>query len=142
MSIDNFLKNKSAFTYIELLIVVTVILVMSGVGMVSFSSFSQKSRDNRRRTDIEMIRNALNLYYSNQAGGFYPTSRMLLVTEGYLDEIPNDPLNTPGGYGYLPLPVGCNNNPGRICTSYRIDTVLEVDGSTYTVRPENIDSLQ
>ena len=65
MSIDNFLKNKSAFTYIELLIVVTVILVMSGVGMVSFSSFSQKSRDNRRRTDIEMIRNALNLYYSN-----------------------------------------------------------------------------
>ena len=142
MSINNHSNNKAAFTYVELLIVVTVILVMSGVGMVSFSSFSQKSRDNRRRTDIEMIRNALNLYYSNQVGGFYPTSLNILVNEGYLDQRPNDPINRPGGYGYLPLPVGCNNNPGRICTSYRIDTVLEVDGSTYTVRPENIDSLQ
>jgi len=142
MSIDNFLKNKSAFTYIELLIVVTVILVMSGVGMVSFSSFSQKSRDNRRRTDIEMIRNALNLYYSNQVGGFYPTSLNVLVNEGYLDQRPTDPINRPGGYGYLPLPLTCTNTPNNFCTSYRIDTVFEVDDSTYTVRPENIDSLQ
>ena len=95
------MKKQKGFTFIELLVVVTISALLMGAAMVGYSSISRRSRDTRRRTDIETIRSALELYRSEN--GSYPLS----VSEGgsigiggvvYLDPVPGDPKD--GSYVY------------------------------------------
>jgi len=82
--------NKG-FTLVELIVVVTIIMVITVVGVVSFVGVNKRSRDSRRVADLEKIRIALEIY--RQENGSYPEDGDLsdLVTDGYMDVIPNDP---------------------------------------------------
>jgi len=95
------MRRQRGFTFIELLVVVTISALLMGAAMVGYSSISRRSRDTRRRTDMETIRSALELYRSEN--GSYPLS----VSEGgsisiggvvYLDPVPSDPKD--GSYVY------------------------------------------
>ena len=63
---------SSGFTLIELLVVIAIIGVLASVVLASLNSARAKSRDARRRTDINQLRLALELYYD--ANGSYPLS--------------------------------------------------------------------
>lgn len=52
-------KNKAGFTLVELLVVITIIAILSVVGMTVFGSVQQRARDARRRGDIDAIAKAL-----------------------------------------------------------------------------------
>lgn len=101
------MKNrKNGFTFIELLVTVTIIIIISVGGMVVFSGSSKKARDSKRRADLEKIRTALELF--RQENGRYPALPNQPITaqptEGlggkYLDTWPTDP-STNTGYGYI-----------------------------------------
>lgn len=62
-------KNKG-FTFIELLVVITIIAVVFAAGIVSYTTISKNSRDARRRADVEAIRQALEMCRS--ITGDYP----------------------------------------------------------------------
>ncbi len=72
--------KKNAFTLIEILVVVTIIGLLAGVGAVTYSQFIKQSRDARRKADLELIRSALEQYradndtYPSQSNvnGFWP----------------------------------------------------------------------
>ena len=95
------MKKEKGFTFIELLVVVTISALLMAAATVGYTSISRRSRDTRRRTDMETIRAALELYRSEI--GSYPPS----VTEGgsiesggtnYLNPVPSDPKE--GSYVY------------------------------------------
>jgi len=75
------LKNKQhAFTLLELLIVMIILALLSGLGLMAFGTIQQKSRDSRRKQDLANISKALDVYYNDY--GVYPTSSMTGAIEG------------------------------------------------------------
>lgn len=119
-------NTKRGFTLIELLVAISIIAILSLVGLTLFSSAQQQARDGRRRGDLEAIRQALEIY--RNVNGFYPktggsggwvtsnsaTSPWLKPTaagdpglDTYMSKVPTDPLNdggspwlTTGGHSY------------------------------------------
>lgn len=113
---------KNGFTIIELLVVITIIAILTSFGIVSYSSANKRSRDAKRKSDIEAIRQALEMYRADKS--FYPSAGggdwynvgsldfTSVLVSGYLPSMPDDPktgldyyyqaANLSGGdyYGY------------------------------------------
>ena len=66
------------FTFIELLVSVTIMAVMMAAAVVSYSNTNLRSRDTKRKADLEVIRSALEICRSNT--GSYPASIAGTVT--------------------------------------------------------------
>ena len=70
------MKNKnvltSAFTLIELLIVIAIIGVIMAISLFGLAGARESARDGRRKSDLEQIRSALELYRADC--GVYPAS--------------------------------------------------------------------
>lgn len=71
--------SNRGFTFIELIVVVTIMALLSGVGAVSYTQFNKQARDAKRKTDLETMRSSLELYKSTY--GKYP----IFYFEGYGD---------------------------------------------------------
>jgi general secretion pathway protein G len=83
--------TKHGFTFIELLVVVTIIAVMAAVGMVSYRSANIRSRDGKRKADLEQLRTALEIYRADNS--VYPaTGSLSSLTTTYIQAIPKDPM--------------------------------------------------
>jgi len=62
--------NKG-FTFVELLVVVTIIAVLTAVAVVSYTSTNKKARDTKRKADLQEIRSALEIVRTEC--GAYPS---------------------------------------------------------------------
>jgi len=96
-----------AYTLIELLVSVTIVLVLTVVGVASYASVGKNARDARRKSDLEKIRVALEI--RKQEKGTYPINIRgdegeldSLVGEGYIDSEPVEPR----GFSYVYQPNG------------------------------------
>jgi len=111
---------KRGFTLIELLVVIAIIGILVTVGTVSYQRASKLSRDTRRKTDLEQIRQALETYRSEI--GTYPTTAQgtgVLQSGGYITTVPTDPKQSSGyAYTYTQL-----SN-----TTYTVCATLETSG--------------
>lgn len=58
--------NKKGFTLIELLVVIAIIALLSILAIVALGSAREKSRDQKRISDIKQIQTALELYFADQ----------------------------------------------------------------------------
>lgn len=95
------MRRENGFTFVELLVVVTIIAVLSGIAMVSFTQTNEGARDSKRKADLEQIRSALEICRAEQ--GSYPASITTTVTCGgqvYLNPVPEDPREGQVGYDY------------------------------------------
>lgn len=63
------MKHKG-FTLVELLVTLTIIILLMGVGFYVFNEARIKARDTKRKTDIAAIARTLELYY--QINKVYP----------------------------------------------------------------------
>ncbi len=111
-------KHK-AFTMIEMIVVISVILILTAFAIYSLGPARAKSRDSRRITDANLLMNALDQYYTSNLRT-YPTQELPDTTEtkyyavevnkdsfladsatlvNYLSEIPEDPIG--GEYRYV-----------------------------------------
>lgn len=106
---------RRGFTFIELLVVITIILLLTSVGLVSYQSANRNARDNKRKADLEQVRSALEIYRADN--GSYPagdwSAMFSALSSGYLNQEPQDPK----GYSYY------YNSAGN--TSYTICAYLE-----------------
>ncbi len=102
-------QKQKGFTLIELLVVISIIVILSAIGIVSYSQVFKNGRDAKRQSDLKTIQSALEQYRADQ--GFYPSSitfggSLISGTKTYLKEIPKDPIGSPE-YKYAASPEGC-----------------------------------
>ncbi len=83
------MKIKKGFSFIELIVVITIIAVLSLAAIVSYGPIQKKSRDSRRVADLQKISMALEM--ARQMGTTYPLSLDYLVTNNFIQSIPTDP---------------------------------------------------
>jgi len=87
--------NKG-FSLVELMVAMTIIVVVTAVGMVSFTGINKRSRDGKRVSDLKKVAMALEIY--RQEVGNYPADLSSLVSD-YVDSIPTDPKSFTYDYG-------------------------------------------
>lgn len=101
-------KNPSGFTLVELLVVVSIIAILSVIGLAVFTGVQKGARNARRQSDIDAISKTLETHYNDSACGasaalpYCPvttSTQAILFSNG---TIPSNP--TPGGTAYSGLP--------------------------------------
>ncbi len=100
-----YINKKDGVTLIEVLIVVCILTIVAVIFSVGYTNQLKKSRDGKRRADMQKIKTSFEDYYNDN--GCYPTnisvfdnchSKDLYVDGGFapwLASIPCDPLEVP-----------------------------------------------
>lgn len=98
------MPKRRGFTLIELLITITIIAILSAIGMTVYQQALVSARDGRRKLDLQNIAQALEVYY--QKNSYYPndtnTSGPAVFSDqtqpwipglgtSYMSSIPQDP---------------------------------------------------
>ena len=58
-------KKQAAFTLVELIIAMAIIAILTGLTIRYFGTVQNKTRDSRRKQDIQAIASALEMYYND-----------------------------------------------------------------------------
>lgn len=101
----NLIKKKEGITLIEVLLVVAIISILSGIIVVSIGNPTADARDAKRITNLGAVQAALELYYDNY--GYFPKQAvpqeeplvtssgagLALLAENFLSALPTDPKN-------------------------------------------------
>ena len=83
-------KQKNGFTLIELIIVLTLIGILVGMGLPQYKNATKRAREAALKENLAILRELINQYYTDKLK--YPASLQALVDEGYLRKIPRDPI--------------------------------------------------
>ncbi|MDR2411484.1 MAG: prepilin-type N-terminal cleavage/methylation domain-containing protein [Candidatus Peribacteria bacterium] len=62
--------NKKAFSLVELIVSITILVILSSISFISYNSYLTKARDTQRKSDISYVSSALKSY--KQQKGSYP----------------------------------------------------------------------
>lgn len=129
-------KSGAGFTLIELLISISIIAILSAIGLIVYTSVLKQGRDSKRQSDLRLIQSGLEQYYHDQ--GYYPlkdttcTNGKLKIgcalkdstgNKTYINTIPSDPTGSPE-YDYVPLTLACDNST-TMCTTYCLYAFLQ-----------------
>lgn len=111
-------RFKKGFTLIELLVVISIIGILVAVGATSYQRAVRLSRDSKRKTDLEQIRQALETYRSQM--GSYPDDSTWEadLKSGYISDLPIDPKAPTTNYFY--------KTPLSPATTYKLCATLEI----------------
>ena len=132
------LNTYFGFTLIELIIVISIIALLSGISVFALNDARISGRDAKRKGDLAHIASGLELYKAdcNYYPNSLPTSNSSLLgntlpctlpaSNVYIQAIPADPDGS--AYTYTAAPSGCSGN----CTSFCIWANLESNPSLPT----------
>ena len=102
---------RKAFTLIELLIVIAIIGILSGIATISYAGVQARGRDAQRKNDLGQLKIGLSTYYNAQIPTQYVASSAdstpvkitlnsttdalsVALEPNYIKNVPLDPLNT------------------------------------------------
>ncbi|MEK9200744.1 MAG: prepilin-type N-terminal cleavage/methylation domain-containing protein [Patescibacteria group bacterium] len=133
-------NNRYGFTLIEILISIALIAVLSA-GVISLIGRGpqQYSRDSRRKADLLAVQSAVELYRNDN--GTYPacngsaaTCNLVnvsnLVSGGYINSLPVDPMAGSRIYRYTPKNASgaaCAGTVANRCATYTLCASGEAD---------------
>lgn len=86
----NSVSREKGFTLIELIIVITLIGILAGLGLPQFKNATKRAREAALKENLYTLRTLINQYLVDK--GKYPQSLQTLVEEEYLFRIPIDPM--------------------------------------------------
>jgi general secretion pathway protein G len=86
------LSRASGFTLMEMMIVMTLIVILAGIGLSVYGNSVTRSKEAVLKEDLFQMRDAIDQYYADK--NKYPASLEDLVSEKYLRSVPVDPFTT------------------------------------------------
>ena len=84
------MNRSRGFTLIELLIVMTIAVILAGIGLALYGTSVTRAKEAALSEDLFQMRKAIDEYYADKQK--YPQSLDALVSEKYLREIKPDPF--------------------------------------------------
>ena len=119
-------NSKQGFTLVEMLVTATIIGLLAAMGLVSYVSANRNARNAKRRSDLEQVRAALELYRTENSdypsGSNWTTTMSTLNTGGYLTN--GQQISDPRS---APYPQYTYNSSSASCSGYEICADLEPD---------------
>lgn len=104
-------RKRKAFTLIEIILVMVLLAIITGILLTNFNSSLKRGRDAQRKNDLAQIQKALEIYYSDMQaypsfttffGGKLCTTVACSTSERvYMQRTPVDPNET---YEYVYVP--------------------------------------
>ena len=128
MKIKSLPRGRGGFTLIEILVTISIIALLTMIGVTNFRVAHQKARDGRRQGDLEQIKAALELYRTDEAE--YPvdinTGDPIQSPTGtiYMNEVPTDPLTTQDYY------YSSDGETYALCAALELDTEGSCGGAS------------
>ena len=111
-------NRRRGYTLIEIIIVMTVMAILMSAAVPLYTRVVQRTKESVLRNNLFSIRNVIDEYtYDKQKA---PQSLQDLVTEGYLRQVPNDPM------------VG-NNTSWKVIMEDAITMVNQTEPGIYNV---------
>ena len=124
--------KQRGFTMIELLIVITLITVLAGIGMATYTTSVKRAKEAVLAEDLFRMRDAIDQYNADK--GMYPADLNALVTDGYMRQIPKDPITESPDTWQIVMSEPDPANPNAAPGVYNIHSGAEgtaMDGRPY-----------
>ena len=87
---SRFPHSESGFTLLELLVVMTIIGILAAVAIPALRDSPQRAREAALKEDLFTLRSTIDQYHGDK--GYYPPDLATLVSDGYMRQIPVDPM--------------------------------------------------
>lgn len=133
---------KRGFSLMELLVVISIIAALVTISAVSYTTVNKRTRDIKRKSDIEQLRNALLMFrgennsYPNVGSGSFTNASDLssVLVSTYIASIPTDPKSAQV-YRYAATDLNNGSYFG-----YCLSAQLESEDPTDTCTPDSVNS--
>lgn len=84
--------REKGFTFIEMVMVITLLTIVIGIAIPVYQAQVLASKEAVLKHNLAMLRERIDQYRADKDK--YPPTLQALVEEGYLREIPKDPITT------------------------------------------------
>jgi len=112
--------RRAAFTLLEILVVVAIVVILAGVGVVATTTYLEKAKQSKAQLACKAIADACEAFYLDPSNGTYPTDISQLVTppNGGRSQLKNGIQDT-----YTPWP--------NVQPQYTLEIQTKADGTQY-----------
>ena len=128
------LRCARGFTMIEMLIVMTLIIILAGMAMTQYRNSVRRSEEAVLKENLFRLRDAMDQFYADK--NKWPADLAELVSEGYIREVPTDPITKSKDTWQTDQAEPDANNPaaaaGGIDDVHSGSDRLALDGTRYS----------
>ncbi len=91
--------RERGFTLLELLVVITIVGILAAMAIPNLIQTPQRARESVLKTNLRTLRQTIDQYFGDK--GTYPPTLEALAEDGYLRDVPFDPMTETDEWGLV-----------------------------------------